>query len=156
MSELVIKEAGITDYDRIWGIIENVTPTECGKKINDYNIYHSKKSLGKVLSDTTYREKVLLALKDGNLVGVADFSCCYPDYLFFENEFGYIRYLIADDEETRKALYDEVKSRLRSSMIRYVATDVWTGDDEEYEELRSLGMKKHRTRLYKELVKEKQ
>ncbi len=154
MSTIVIKEADINDCEIIWKEIENIAPSECGKRINDYNIYHSKNSLGRVLSDSSYREKVLIARKDDKVTGVADFTLCRPDYLFFENEFGYIRYLVADDDETRKALYDAVKERLKNSKIRYVAKDVWNTESEEYKNLSELGMKKHRTRLFKELKKE--
>lgn len=154
MSTIVIKEASISDYDIVWKEIKDIAPSECGKRINDYNIYHSENSLERVLSDSSYREKVLIAKRDDKVTGVADFTLCRPDYLFFENEFGYIRYLVADDDETRKALYDAVKERLKKSKIRYVAKDVWNTENEEYENLSELGMKKHRTRLFKELKKE--
>lgn len=156
MSEFYIREAETEDCDLIWERIKNVTPSELGKNINDYNIYHSKKSLENVLSDDTSREKILLALDGGKLVGIADFSYCYPDYLFFESEFGYIRYLITDNFETQKTLYDEIKERLKNSNIRYVVKDLWTSEEKEYKDYQTLGMKKQRTRLYKELEKEKQ
>lgn len=156
MSEICIREAEIKDYNQIWEKIKTITPSELGKRINDYNIYHSQKSLKGVLDDETYREKILLALKDGKLVGIADFSYCYPDYLFFESEFGYIRYLITDDFETQKTLYDEIKVRLKNSNIRYIVKDLWSSEEKEYEEFQNLGMKKQRTRLYKKLEKEKQ
>ncbi|HDK7155111.1 TPA: N-acetyltransferase [Clostridium botulinum] len=159
--DIEIYKAEISDMDKIANLIVSINEEKTKiTKYDDFNFYHSKDSLEKVLNGKNKNEMIFIARSKESFIGMINLSFSDSDYMFFIDKFIYIKYLYVDRnkfidtqeyKEATQKLFEVSISEAKKHGFKYICGDVLSEEEELRELFEVNDMKNYKNRLYKKI-----